>query len=279
VTADTLRNGVDASTMALQDSLLISFKQRVMHMMNTRNVANYTVLVFVLIAGFSRANAHGDDGPSLIFGLETLNAAQRETVDRFVLEHEQPAGELKVLAERPGIVVRSSVSLRRLFPHSRFVVVPWNFQLDPAAKHLYSVPGGIYDVLAINDDGLLESIFHSSGNHEEFGVFLNDHRVKVKNKTMACDVSSARADIYGSGLSLCNDVRPSSSEWRLSYTEMPFRPISSYEEVREAYYYRLELDSSGVVLNGTYVCEILERRKIANVEKSSGVFPSKNWHH
>jgi hypothetical protein len=87
---------------------------------------------------------------------------------------------------------------------------------------------------------------------------------------MACEVSRARADIYGSGLSLCNDVRPSSSEWLLSYTEMPFRPISSYEEVREAYYYRLRVEPSGIVRDGTLVAETLERRKIANVEKSAG---------
>jgi hypothetical protein len=241
-----------------------------MHMMNTRNMASCTVLFLVLTSALSRANAHRDDLPSLVHGLETLNAAQRETVDKFVLEHERPTGELKVLAERHGIAVRSSAALRHLFPHSRFVVVPWNFQLDPAATHLYSVPGGIYDVLAISDNGRREAIFHSSGNHEEFGVFLHDHRVKVKNKTMTCEVSRARADIYGSGLSLCNDVRPSSSEWLLSYTEMPFRPISSYEEVREAYYYRLRVEPSGIVRDGTLVAETLERRKIANVEKSAG---------
>ena len=255
--------------LALQDSLLISFKQRVSRMMNIPNMASCTVLVLVLIPVLSRANAHGDEGQSVVYGLETLNAAQRETVDRFVLEHERPTGELKVLAERHGIAVQSSAALRHLFPHSRFVVIPWNFQLDPAAKHLYSVPGGIYDVLAISDEGLQESVLHSSGNHEEFGVFLRHHRVKVKNKTMACEVSRARADIYRSGLSLCSDVRLNSSQWLLSYTEMPFRPISSYEEVREAYYYRLELDSSGVVLSGRYICETLERRKIAT-EKSAG---------
>lgn len=254
--------------MALQDSLLISFKQRVTRTTNMRNMASCTVLVLVLIPALSRANPHGDDMPSSVYGPETLNAAQQETVDRFVLEHERPTGELKMLAERRGIAVRSSAALRHLFPHSRFVVIPWNFQLDPAAKHLYSVPGGMYDVLAISDEGRQESVLHSSGNHEEFGVFLCHHRVKVKNKTMACEVSRARADIYGSGLSPCSDVRRSSSEWLLSYTEMPFRPISSYEEVREAYYYRLRVDTHGVVLDGKLIDETLERRKIANAESA-----------
>jgi len=87
---------------------------------------------------------------------------------------------------------------------------------------------------------------------------------------MACEVARAFADIYGHGLSLCNDLRRSSSEWLLGYREMPFRPVSSYEEVREAYYYRLTVGSSGVVLNGTYVCKVLERRKIGNAEKPVG---------
>jgi len=148
---------------------------------------------------------------------------QRETVDKFVLEHERPTGELKLLAERGGTAVRSSVALRQLFPHSRFVVVPWNLRVDSAAEHLYSIPFGLYDLLAISDRGQHESTFHSSGNQEEFGLFLHDHRVKVRNKTMACAVARALADIYGrSGLSLCNNVKSSSSEWRLAIRKRGF---------------------------------------------------------
>lgn len=199
--------------------------------MNSRMVtSSVPVLVLFAALAYASAQADGVTMPREEFpGLGALNAAQRETVDRFVLDHERPTGELKRLAVRGGIAVRSSVALQRLFPHSRFVVVPWIYQVDPAAKHLYSIPWGIYDVLAISDEGQQESIFHSSGNQAEFGLFLHDHRLKIRNKTTACDVARALADIYGGGLSLCNDVRHSSSEWRLSYKEMPFRPISSYE--------------------------------------------------
>jgi hypothetical protein len=232
-----------------------------------------SVPVLVLFAALAYANAQGDGVtmPREEFpGLGALNAAQRETVDRFVLDHERPTGELKLLAERGETAARSSVALRYLFPHSRFVVVPWTLRADPAAKHLYSIPLGLYDVLAISDPGQHESTFHSSGNQEEFGLFLHDHRVKVRNKTEACEVARALADIYGGGLSLCNDVRHSSSEWRLSYKEMPFRPISSYEQVREAYYYRLRVDSRGVVLDGKLVADTLERCKIDNAAESVG---------
>jgi len=242
-------------------------------MANVLNPASYAVRVLLLVGALAHANAQADGEPMRggeALDLDALNAAQRETVDRFVLEHERPTGELKLLAERRGLTVRSSVALRHLFPHSRFVVVPWIFQLDPNAKNLYSIPFGLYDLLAISDEGRQESIFHSSGNQDEFGLFLHDHRVKIRNKAIACEVSMARADIYGAGLSLCNDVRRSSSEWRLSYKETPFRPVSSYEEVREAYYYRLRVDSRGFVLDGKLVIDTLERRKIDNAEKSAG---------
>jgi len=242
-------------------------------MMNPRIVASCTIQVLVLLAAVAYANAQGDSVamPREELRLGALNAAQRETVDKFLLEHERPTGELKLLAERGGTAVRSSVALRQLFPHSRFVVVPWNLRVDPAAEHVYSIPFGLYDVLAISDRGQHESTFHSSGNQEEFGLFLHDHRVKVRNKTMACAVARALADIYGrSGLSLCNNVKSSSSEWRLSYTETRFRPISSYEQVREAYYYRLRVDSRGVVLDGKLVADTLERRKIDNAAESVG---------
>jgi len=238
-------------------------------MANVLNPASCAVRVLLLVAALAHTNAQADGEPmrgAQALGLGALNAPQRETVDKFVLEHERPTGELKLIAERDGITVRSSVALRHLFPHSRFVVVPWTFQLDPKAKNLYSIPFGLYDVLAISDEGRQESTFHSSGNQDEFGLFLHGHRVKIRNKAIACEVSRVRADIYGAGLPLCNDVRRSSSEWRLSYTEMPFRPISSYEEVREAYYYRLRVDSRGVVLDGKLIAETLERRKLAGAE-------------
>lgn len=239
-------------------------------MVNTVNVASCSLRALLLFAAVAYANAQGGVPISQRPGLESLNAAQRETVASFVLEHERPTGDLKRLADRGGMGVRSSAALRHLFPHSRFVVVPWILQADPAVKNMYSIPCGLYDVLAINDAGQLEATFHSSGNQEEFGLFLHDHRLKVRNEIMACEVAKALAAAYGSGLSTCNDVRRSSSEWLLSYKEMPFRSVSSYEEVREAYYYRLGVDARGFVLGGTLVCETLERRQIDSAEKPTG---------
>jgi hypothetical protein len=220
--------------------------------------------VLLLVTAFAYAHARSDGTPisgGELSGLRTLNAAQRETVDKFLREYERRAGELNFLADRNGINVRFSASLRHLFPGTQFVAVPWIFRADPASKNFSSIPDGFYTVLAVSDEGQQESSFHSSGNHEEFGLFLHAHRVKVRNRAMADEVAMAYTDIYGLSM-CCDDVRHSPSEWHLGYREMPFRPISSYEEVREAYYYRLTVDSVGVVLNGTYVCETLERRKI-----------------
>jgi hypothetical protein len=234
---------------------------------NTSNVASCTLRALLLFAAVASANAQGDVPISQRLGLGSLTAAQRKAVDTFVLEHQRPTGDLRQLADRGGMGVRSSAALRRLFSHSRFVVVPWVLQAESSAKNMYSIPYGLYDVLAINDEGQQEATFHSSGNHEEFGLFLHNHRVKVRNESMACEVAKALAAIYGAGLSTCNDVRRSSSEWLLSYKEMPFRPVSSNEEVREAYYYRMGVDSGGLVLRGTLVCETLERRKIDKAGK------------
>jgi hypothetical protein len=241
-------------------------------MINTPKIASCIARLLLLAAALPYADAQTDSvltSAGKVPGLMGLNAAQRETVTKFVLEHEQPTGELKRLAERGGITVRTSAALAHLFPHSRFVKVPWIFQLDPAAKNLYSIPGGLFDVLAISDQGLQESTFYSSGNSTEFGVFLHAHRIKVRNKTMADEVARAFADIYQLSL-CCSDVKHGPSEWYLGYRELPFRPVSSYEEERDVFYYRLTVDSNGVVLNGTLVNKVLERRKIEDTERPAG---------
>jgi hypothetical protein len=241
-------------------------------MINTPKIASCIARLLLLAAAHPYADAQADS-VSISAGkmprLIGLNAAQRETVAKFVLEHERPTGELKRLAERGWITVRTSAVLTHLFPHSRFVEVPWIFQLDPAAKNLYSIPSGLFDVLAISDQGPQESTFHSSGNATEFGLFLHAHHVKVRNKTIADEVARAFTDIYGLSL-CCNDLRHSQSEWYLGYRELPFRPVSSYEEERDAFYYRLTVDSNGLVLNGTLVNNVLERRRIEDAEKPTG---------
>jgi hypothetical protein len=73
-------------------------------------------------------------------------------------------------------------------------------------------------------------------------------------------VRAALTDIYGIGMGSKN-LHHGDSEWFLGYREYPFRAISSYEEIREASYYRLTIASDGVV-SGRLVNEVLERRQI-----------------
>jgi hypothetical protein len=46
------------------------------------------------------------------------------------------------------------------------------------------------------------------------------------------------------------NLHQSESEWFLGYREYPFRAISSYEEIRQASYYRLTTDSDGILSGG-----------------------------
>lgn len=103
--------------------------------------------------------------------------------------------------------------------------------------------------------------FRSSGNCEAYGDVLRAQHIRVITEGEATLVARGFSDIYGIGVGSRN-FRRGDSTWLLGYQEYPFRAISSYEEVREAYYYRLETDASGFVIRGSLVTDILERRKM-----------------
>jgi hypothetical protein len=199
--------------------------------------------------------------------LATLTPAQRSAVEEFIHKNEHPSGELRMLTEPAGIRVNPSATLHRLFPSFQFVLVPWKFDLDPNAKGRYSIPGpgAVFDVLAIRQDGEEQYTFHGSGNHEEFASFIRAQGVIVRDQEVAEDMAGALAEIY-SGYSVSaipgKALKHAPGEWYFFYTEMPFRPVSSYEEERDASYYRLRVGNSGLVLDGISVNQVLERRKI-----------------
>ncbi len=193
--------------------------------------------------------------------LDELNAAQKRAVNDYVRKNERPTGELRILAQRNQIVVRSSKVLRELFPQYRFVAIPWSYQVSPEAKDRYQIPGWLFDVLTLDATGATQCVFHNTGNQEEYGEFLKTTKITLANDQDAAHVASAIAEIRGGGSSSRN-VRHSESEWYLGYQESPFRAISGSEEIREAYYFRVRLDSRGAVLGGRLESEILERRPI-----------------
>ena len=222
----------------------------------------------LLIALFACGTAQGQNSPAVNLDtpkLEELNAAQQKAVDDYVRQHERPTDELRVTADRNRIAVRSSEALRTLFPRYRFVAVTWTYQVDPGALSKYSLPGSTFHTLVLDDKGR-NCMPNRTGDLEEFAELLRDQRIKVTDKTSAALVRSALTEIYGFGMSL-DDLRSTdrpqdNSKWLLGYREWPFRAISSYEEVREASYYLLSVDASGLVVSGRLVNEVLERRKL-----------------
>jgi hypothetical protein len=192
--------------------------------------------------------------------IKGLNPAQQQAVDDYVQKGERRTGELKVLADRNGIILRSSDALRALFPNYRFVSVLWVYQADPQARNKYSIPGPLSFTLVLDENGK-NAMPPRTGYLEEYGDLLHAQRIKVTDEGSAALVKAAFTDIYGIGMGSKN-LRHGASEWFLGYQEFPFRAISSYEEIREASYYRLTTDSDGVVISGRLVNEVLERRKI-----------------
>jgi hypothetical protein len=146
-----------------------------------------------------------------------------------------------------------------LFPNYRFVAVTSVYQASPDATTKFSIPGPLTYVLVLDQDGK-DGMPNRTGYLEEYGDLLRAQKIKITDEASAVLVRSALTDIYGFGMGPKN-LRQSESEWFLGYREYPFRAISSYEEIREASYYRLTTDSDGTVISGRMV-EVLERRRI-----------------
>jgi hypothetical protein len=195
--------------------------------------------------------------------LHELTTTQQKSVAEFIHEHEQPNGELTIMADRSKITVNSSKALLDLLPAYRFVLIPWIYSpTTPEAAHKFQIPGpdAAASSLALSDDG--KRRIELDGNGEEWGKLIHAERVSIRTKAMADKVAAAFFPECYQGAS-CRNIRQGDSEWRLGYREQPFRPISSYEEIREAYYYRVIIDPSGFVLSGRLVNEVIERRKLA----------------
>jgi hypothetical protein len=218
------------------------------------------VVILLALLGHPVLPAYINGQSALPAPLDGLNPNQKRSVSEYIKQHEVLAGELRVLADPDQVWLRSSKVLADLFPEYRFVVVPWIYELDPQAKNKYSIPGGLFDVLAIDEHGIVHSVFYSSGNREQYGEFLKTMRTKVSNNSDAARLGEAMAAIYGDGSS--NNLRHGASEWYLNYQEAPFRAISGYDQVREAYYFHLQTDPQGFVLGGKLEVQTLERRKI-----------------
>jgi hypothetical protein len=195
-----------------------------------------------------------------VLKIQGLNAAQQRAVESYIQQNEKPAGELTIIADRDRIAVRSSRALHLLFPKYRFVAVPWVYTATGNALTKSSIPGPLIHTLVLDSEGR-DCMPRDKGSDEEYGDLLQAEAIKVTDPSSAALVAAAFTDISGVGLGSENQ-RHGNSEWFLGYREFPFRPISSYEEVREASYYLISTDTAGTVMGGRLVNDVLERRKI-----------------
>jgi len=192
--------------------------------------------------------------------IEGLNSAQQKAVEDYIHRAERRNGDLRILVDRNQIVSRSSEALHRLFPDDRFVAVTSVYQVTSDAAKKYSIPGPLTYTLTLDQNGM-DIMPRRTGYLEEFGALLHSRGIRVDDVTSAALVRSAMQEIYGFGMG-GEDVRRGESQWYLGYHEYPWRPISSYEEIREASYYVLITNAEGVVTNGRLVNEVIERRKM-----------------
>lgn len=228
-------------------------------------IRNFQIIVrfaIVLTALFlygsvqGRTSASGSTAPAQ--RINGLNPDQQKAVDDYVRQGERPTGELRILAKY--IALYSSETLRTLFPRYKFVAVTWIYEADATASHKYSIPGPITHTLVLDENGK-NQMPKRTGYLDEYADLLRAEKIKVTDEASAALVRSAFTDIYGIGMGSA-DLRHGNSEWFLGYKEWPFRAVSSYEEVREASYYLIVVDTSGQVVSGHLVNDVLERRKL-----------------
>ena len=186
-----------------------------------------------------------------------LNAKQQRSLQDYIRQYERPTGDLKILANRRRLQIRTSKTLQQVFPRYSFVVVPWEYRAEPGNPRGFSIPGGLYSVVALRDDGD-RFVFYSTGNRQEYAEFLRLRRIRFNEET-AVQLWAAHHDLYGMSEG-APPKRYGNSEWRFGYQES-VNVVSESEEERVAYYYQLHVDASDMVIDGRFVAETLERRK------------------
>ena len=125
----------------------------------------------------------------------------------------------------------------------------------------YSIPVGMYTVLVFNNNGQEQSILEGFGNYEGFAFFLQANAIKVESFEDASKIWKAFCEIFQKPWSQdCLFPQETENSWKLCPTTTDFRAVSSYEAVKEEYYYLLELNEAKAVVKGKLVSKVVERR-------------------
>lgn len=191
-----------------------------------------------------------------------INEDQEFLLEKYIKELQtcNPDG-LCTKVNQDSIYEINSDTLQELFSQYTFLYIPYQFAVPKDKLHLYSVPAGMYTVLVLNKNGKEHYILEGYGNYEGFGFFLQANGVKVEKYEDAVKLWKAFCEMFQKPWSEdCEFIQETENSWKLCRTTTDFRPVSSYEAIKEEYYYLLELNEAKTVVKGELVTKVIERR-------------------
>lgn len=190
-----------------------------------------------------------------------MNKKQSEFLNNYI-KQEQKRDEHGIyldIKEENIVLIKTDV-LDKLFKDYIFVCIPYELIPPKGKEKVYSIAYGLYKTIAIDENGKNTYGFFGYGNYEEFADFLRNQHIKVKSKEDAQKIWEAFCHIHQKGWE-GDFVQVDENKWKLARQVKDFRSISSYEEIKEEYYYLLELAEDKTVVSGGLHCDIVERRK------------------
>jgi len=191
-----------------------------------------------------------------------INERQEKWLNEYIKQKEEKNEDGAYLDVQESYInlIKSEV-LSELFKDYIFVGVPYKYKVPKGKKHLYSIPGGLYETIAIDTNGSNTYVFFGHGNYEEFANFLHGHRIKLNTTEDAKKIWKAFCDIHKKGWQ-GDFIQIDKNKWKLARQVYDFRAISSYEEIKEEYYYLLELAEDKTVVSGRLHSDVVEKRNI-----------------
>ncbi len=226
------------------------------------NILNINKQVVLLTLYFSALFSGCRSEQGTLWENIEVNQKQAESLGVYIEQLQTPDrnGAYLDVHEDDIHVIKSDV-LDSVFKDYVFVYVPYEQKVPKDKRHLYHIAVMLYNTIAIDDTGSKRYIFPGHGNYEQFGDFLRDECIRVKSMEDAKKIWKAFSHIHKKGWQ-GDFIQADENRWKLARHVNDFRAISDYEEIREEYYYLLELAEDKTVRKGRLHCEIVERRKI-----------------
>jgi hypothetical protein len=191
-----------------------------------------------------------------------VNNKQAECLGKYIKDLATPdrSGSYLDVHEHDIRRIESDI-LESLFKDYVFISLPYELKYTHDAEHYSRTIGIHHYTIAVNETCNKQYVFWEYGNYEEFGDFLRDEGITVNSIEDAKIIWEAFRDIHNKG-SEGDFVKMDNNKWKLARHLNDFRSISDSEEIREEYYYLLELAEDKTVIKGMLHCDIVERRNI-----------------